>query len=365
MTRPDLPPLRQIKPLLKTIWKTKQLTNNGPFHRDLEARLCDFLQVEHISLFANGTLALIAALKALDISGEVITTPYSFVATTHALVWCNLQPIFVDISDVDFNIRPDLIESAISPATSAIVAVHTYGLPCDTSKIQGIAEKHDLKLIYDAAHAFGVKDGNGSILRHGDLSVVSFHATKIFNTFEGGAVICKNADIKRKLDLIKNFGFEDETTISLVGLNAKMNEFSAALGCLQLDGLKKVIRKCRKIDNIYRTNISTIKGLSAIATPAGARLNFSYFPIRVNDDYPLCRDLLYEKMKHNNIFCRRYFYPLISNLPMYRHLPSADHRNLPASNMLANTVLCLPIYSQLKKKQQQRIIKILRHPLGE
>jgi dTDP-4-amino-4,6-dideoxygalactose transaminase len=360
VTRPFLPPLAEFMPMLERIWSSRILTNNGPFHAELEARLAEFLEAPHLSLVTNGMLGLAAAVEAAGLRGEVVTTPYSFVATTHAVKLGQLAPVFVDISEDDLNIDPALIEAAITPRTSAIVAVHCYGNPCNVEAIQAIADRRGLKVVYDAAHAFGVRRKGRSVLPHGDFSILSFHATKAFNTFEGGAVVAGSAEGKRAVDSLRNFGIADEVTIPAVGTNAKMSEFNAALGVLQLDYFDSVREGRRAVDSRYRAALADIDGLDALAIPEGVEPNFSYFPVLVRDDYGLSRDALYDRLKSEQIYSRRYFYPLLSSLPMYRALPSAAAANLPVATRAAKQILCLPIYPGLDEADQDRIIRILR-----
>lgn len=360
VTQPSLPPLEEFLPYLEMIWESKVLTNGGPFHQELEKALCDYLGVEYISLFSNGTLALVTALKALQINGEVITTPYSFVATSHSLLWNGIKPVFVDIQPNSLNIDPNRIESAITPETSAILAVHCYGHRCDVEAIQKIAEMYNLKVIYDAAHAFGVSDQGGSILRHGDLSVLSFHATKVFNTFEGGAIVCQDAKVKKRIDSLKNFGFEDEVTVSALGINGKMSELNASFGLLQLKHIDAALVRRKEIDQAYRAGLDGVMGIVCLSGQEDSISNHSYFPILVTQDYSINRDALYQKLKDQNIFARRYFYPLISDFPMYQSIPSAHPENLPIADSVAKQVLCLPIYPSLCMEDQQRIIDIIR-----
>lgn len=347
VTKPTLPPLEEFIPYLQQIWNNKILTNGGPFHQQLERDLCDYLGVQHISLFSNGTLALVTALQALRITGEVITTPYSFVATSHSLLWNGIKPVFVDIDPHTLNLDPEKIEAAITPQTTAIMPVHCYGHPCDMEAIQKIADNYNLRVIYDAAHAFGVQDNGGSILRHGDLSILSFHATKVFNTFEGGAIICRDAKTKLRIDQLKNFGHVGETTVVAPGINGKMSEFNAALGVLQLKYVDQALAKRKEIDTIYRQRLKGIKGIHCLDDAGEKRANNAYFPILVEPAYPISRDDLYQKLKDNRIYPRRYFYPLISDFPMYRGLPSAHRENLPVATAAAQQILCLPIYPDL------------------
>ncbi len=356
VTQPSLPSLEEFIPYLEKIWDSKILTNSGPFHQQLEDALCEYLGVEYIALFTNGTLALVTALQTLRITGEVITTPYSFVATAHSLLWNGIKPIFVDIDQNTFNINPDLIEAAITPQTTAILPVYCYGYPCDVERIQTIADTYGLKVVYDAAHAFGVKDQGGSILRHGDLSILSFHATKVFNTFEGGAIICPDAKTKQRIDYLKNFGIADETTVIAPGINGKMNELQAAMGMLQLTHVDESIESRKDIDLFYRKELRNVDGITIPAKPATERHNFSYFPILIEADFPLSRDALYEKLKSEGIYSRRYFYPLITDFPMYRELPSASFENLTTALDVTQKIICLPIYPTLTSNEQQRII---------
>ena len=363
VTRPHLPPLEEFLPYLQGIWDRRILTNNGPCHRELETRLADYLGVEHISLFANGTLALVTALQALRITGEVITTPYSFVATSHALLWNGIKPVFVDIDPETLNLDPTRIEAAITPQTTAILPVHCYGRPCDVDAIQTIADNYGLRVIYDAAHAFGVQDIGGSILRHGDLSVLSLHATKVFNTFEGGAIVSPDARTKRRIDQLKNFGFVDETTVVAPGINGKMSEINAAFGLLQLEHIDAALARRAHIVGRYEVALASVPGISHVRSDAFRR-NHAYFPILVRRDYPLSRDALYQVLKDASIRARRYFYPLISSFPMYRALPSSDPALLPHANAIANQVICLPLYPDLPPEAQDRIIAIVAGAAG-
>jgi len=360
VTQPYLPPLEEFIPYLEKIWENKWLTNNGPFHQQLEQALCDYLGVEHLALFTNGTIALVTALQALRITGEVITTPFSFVATTHSLLWNGLTPVFVDIDPVTCNLDPEKIEQAITPRTTAIMPVHCYGTPCHVERIQAIADTYGLKVIYDAAHAFGVDYKNESLLNHGDLSVLSFHATKVYNTFEGGAIVCPDAKTKQRIDYLKNFGFADEVTVMAPGINGKMSEINAAFGLLQLKHVDAAIARRREIDALYRQGLSDVKGITCLPVPVDTEQTFSYFPILVDNDYLLSRDGLYSKLKEQNIHARRYFYPLISNMPMYRGFPSANQANLPVAELISQRVLCLPIYPDLVAAAQSHIIEIIR-----
>jgi dTDP-4-amino-4,6-dideoxygalactose transaminase len=359
ITRPLLPPLEQFLPYLEQMWSNKILTNGGPFHQELEQALCDYLGVKHIALFANGTLALITALQALRITGEVITTPYSFVATAHSLLWNGIKPVFVDIDPVTFNLDPEKIEAAITPQTTAIMPVHCYGHPCDVDRIQKIADNYGLKLIYDAAHAFGVQCQSGSVLEHGDLSVLSFHATKVFNTFEGGAIVCPNAKTKQHIDHLKNFGFVDEVTVVAPGINGKMSEINAAFGLLQLQNINEALQRRKAIDARYRENLAGIKGIHCLGNAGEKVANYAYFPILVRPEYSLSRDALYQKLRDNEVYARRYFYPLISDFPMYRGMPSAAPANLPVARKVASEVLCLPIYPTLSDEEMSFILELI------
>ncbi len=359
VTQPYLPPLDEFLPYLEEIWSNKILTNAGPFHQQLEGALCEFLGVEYISLFSNGTLGLVTALQALRVTGEVITTPYSFVATAHSLLWNGIKPVFVDVDPVSLNLDPSKIEAAITPQTTAIMPVHCYGHPCDVRAIQRIADNYNLRVIYDAAHAFGVQDKGGSVLRHGDLSVLSFHATKVFNTFEGGAIVCPDAKTKQRIDQLKNFGFVDEVTVVAPGINGKMSEINAAFGLLQLKHVDEVLRQRGEIDANYRRQLADAKGIVCLPDAGQRASNYSYFPILVQPEYPLSRDGLYQKLKDHGVNGRRYFYPLISDFPMYRGLPSAHRGNLPIATEAATKVLCLPIYPALSQADQQRVIDLV------
>ena len=360
VTQPHLPPLAELLPLLREIWDSKVLTNGGPFHARLERSLCDHLGVNQIALFANATIALLTALQALRVTGEVITTPYSFVATAHSLLWNGIKPVFVDIDPVTLNLDPSRIEAAITPQTTAILAVHCYGNPCDVSRLERIADAYNLRLIYDAAHAFGVRDSRGSILRHGDLSVLSFHATKVFNTFEGGAIVCRDARTKARIDHLKNFGFVDEVTVVAPGINGKMNEFQAALGLVQLREIDGLIEQRRAIDAQYRRGLTGVRGIRCVPRDDDTIANFGYFPVLVEAPYPLARDDLYERLKRHGVHGRRYFHPLISQFPMYRDLPSARPENLPIATRTAQQVICLPIYPHLAPADVDRIVSIVR-----
>ncbi len=355
VTKPSLPPLKDLVPYLEQIWDNKIVSNNGPFHKQLEDALCNYLGVPYISLVCNGTIGLIAALKALEIKGEVITTPYSFVATANSLIMNNLKPIFVDIDPETLNLDPKKIEREINENTSAIMPVHVYGHACDVEAINKIAKKYHLKVIYDASHAFGVKHHSSSLLNYGDLSVLSFHATKVFNTFEGGAIICQNANIKQKIDKIKNFGFSSETTIDQIGINGKMNEFSAALGLIQLNYIDANIEKRSIIDKSYRECLKNVQGIRCHILAENLQNNYSYFPIFVEDNYPLTRDQLYIKLKENGINGRRYFYPLITEFSIYNDAEVSLGDDLQFAQKVASQVICLPIYDSMDTK----IVKLI------
>ena len=359
VTRPHLPPLEEFTPLLEEIWKSGVLTNGGAFHQQLEAQLCAHLGVPTMALFSNGTIALITALQTLGIKGEVITTPYSFVATSHSLLWNNITPVFVDVDPDTLNLDPSQIEAAITPLTTAILPVHCYGHPCDVDGIGSVAQRHGLKVIYDAAHAFGVECANGSVLNYGDLSVLSFHATKVFNTFEGGGIVCPDAETKARVDKLKNFGHDGETVVVEAGINGKMSEINAAFGLLQLKHIDRALARRKKIDCAYRAGLKHVRGIRCLGDAGEKVANYAYFPILVGPDYALSRDDLYAKMKRLGVHPRRYFYPLISDFPMYRHLPSAARHRLPVAAEAADQVLCLPIYPDLEDDSVARIIEII------
>lgn len=361
VTQPFLPPLDEFIPYLEDIWERKWLTNNGHYHRQLESALASYLGVRHVSLFANGTLALVTALQALRITGEVITTPFSFVATTHSLWWNNIKPVFVDIDPVTYNLNPEKIEAAITPQTTAILPVHIYGYPCDAHSIQDVADSYGLKVIYDACHAFGVKMHGQSVLNYGDLSILSFHATKVFTTFEGGAIICRDEATKKRIDFLKNFGFAGETTVVAPGINAKMNEVQAAMGLLQLNYIDRNLDKRKKIAGLYRHGLEAVPGICCLQDIDGTTHNYSYFPIFIDQaEYGRSRDAVYEELKSRQILTRRYFYPLISQFPMYKGLESARPENLSVAEQAARQVLCLPMYPDLAHEQVFRIIDLIR-----
>lgn len=361
VTSPLLPNLDDFNEMLKQIWESKWITNNGSFHKQLEKELAAYLKVPYISLFTNGTLPLITALQALRITGEVITTPYSFVATTHALWWNGIKPVFVDIDPRTGNINPDKIEATITPKTTAIMPVHVYGKPCDTQRIQEIADQYGLKVIYDAAHAFGVEVNGESILNAGDLSTLSFHATKVYNTVEGGAMVMHDERMKKRIDYFKNFGFANETTVVGPGINSKMDEVRSAYGLLNLKQVDKAIEARHQVAIKYREALRDIEGITFFDDMPGVRHNYSYFPIFVDEKkYGMSRDELYFKMKEQNVLGRRYFYPLISEFSTYRGLESAKPENLPNAHKMANSVICLPMHHALSDEDIQRILNSIK-----
>lgn len=360
VTQPCLPPLDEFMPYLQQIWQNKWLTNNGPLHQQLEKELAEYLGVKHISVFSNGTLALITALQALNITGEVITTPFSFVATTHSLWWNKIKPVFVDIEPEYLNLDPAKIEAAITPQTTAIMPVHVYGNPCKVDEIQRIADKHGLKVIYDAAHAFGVKIDGNSVLNYGDLSVLSFHATKVYSTIEGGAIICHTEEMKHHIDNLKNFGFRGETVVEEPGINAKLNELQAAYGLLQLKYVDGFITRRKEITELYRSLLKDIPGIRCLDDMEGVTHGYSYFPILIDKDkFVKSRDELYEHLKSHNIYSRRYFYPLISSFEPYSKLESSNPYNLIIATKVADEVLCLPIYVELENSTLNLICTII------
>lgn len=357
VTKPFLPPLDEFIPYLQEIWHSGQITNNGAMHVRLERELADYLGVEHISLFNNGTIALLAAIKLLNLSGEVITTPYTFVATSHALIWNDITPVFADIDPLTFNLDPRKVEAAITERTTAIMPVHVYGAPCDVSAFEALADKHGLKLIYDAAHAFGVRHEGQSILRCGDASALSFHATKVFHTFEGGALVLKNAADKARVDQLKNFGFVSETQVDGVGINGKLNEVQAAMGLLHLKYIDHAIRERHIVGQLYSEKLSDVWGIT-IPDICQSSQNYSYFPILVNEGYPISRDELYEKLRSSGIMARRYFYPLVTNFDVYKEfLPAGSH--FPIAENVAARVLCLPIYPGMSEDDVRRVVSVI------
>lgn len=360
VTSPLLPDLDEFHEMLREVWESKWITNNGTFHKRLEAALCEYLKVPYISLFTNGTLPLITALQAMRITGEVITTPYSFVATTHALWWNGIKPVFVDIDPATGDIDPDKIESAITPKTTAIMPVHVYGKPCRTAEIKEIADKYGLKVIYDAAHAFGVEVGGRSILNEGDMSTLSFHATKVYNTIEGGALVMHDAETKKRIDYLKNFGFADEVTVVAPGINSKMDEVRSAYGLLNLKQVDKAIEARRRVAVRYREALKGVEGITYFDDMPGVKHNYSYFPIFIDADrYGMTRDEVYFSMRERNVLGRRYFYPLISTFSTYRGLDSARPENLPNAHRMADSVLCLPMHHALNDEDIDRVLNII------
>lgn len=376
VTSPLLPPFEEFTSYLRQIWDSKWITNNGQFHQQLEQALAEYLGVEFLSLFTNGTLPLITAFQTLGIhKGEVITTPYSFVATSHAIWWNGLKPVFVDIEEDTCGIDPSKIEAAITPNTVAIMPVHCYGKPCKTAEIDAIAKKHNLKVIYDAAHAFGVSENGQSVLKAGDISTLSFHATKVYNTIEGGALICHSAEMKYHVDNLKNFGFRGETTVVAPGINSKMDEIRAAYGLLNLRQVDAAIEARKQVAKQYVDALQDVQGIKIfqpmIDTLASSpnnlsphHLNYSYFPIFVDEaQYGISRDALYEKMKANNVLGRRYFYPLITDFEPYKDIPSANPANLPIANKIANQVICLPMHHALSDEDVKRVVECIIRPM--
>lgn len=360
VTSPLLPDLDELNEYLRDIWSRKWITNNGHYHRELEKALCEYLKVPYISLFTNGTLPLITALQALRITGEVITTPFSFVATTHSIWWNGIKPVFVDIDPSNCGMDPDKIEAAITPKTTAIMPVHCYGKPCDVKRIQEIADKYGLKVIYDAAHAFGVEVDGESILNAGDMATLSFHATKVYNTVEGGALVMHDEKTKQRIDYLKNFGFANETTVVAPGINSKMDEIRSAIGLLNLGQVDGAIAARRHVAKLYREGLRDVEGITYFEDMPGVRHNYSYFPIFVDaQKYGMTRDDLYQKLKDHNILGRRYFYPLISTFSTYRGLDSARPENLPVAHRIAEQVICLPMHHLLSDEDVERIVDIV------
>ncbi|MCQ2378321.1 MAG: DegT/DnrJ/EryC1/StrS family aminotransferase [Victivallaceae bacterium] len=360
VTQPSLPALEDFIPYLQKIWDSKWLTNNGEFHREFERRLAEYLGVKYVSLFTNGMIALQVGLQALRITGEVITTPFTFVATTHAIHWNNCKPVFCDIEPETFTMDPDKVEALITPQTTALMPVHVYGNPCDHEKLQKIADTYGLKLFYDAAHVFGVRKDGVSVCNWGDLSMLSFHATKVFNTFEGGALVTDDENMKKRIDFLKNFGFADEVTVVAPGSNGKMDEFRAAYGLLQLQIVDGEIAKRQKVAEFYREALKDVPGITMLYDLPGVRHNYAYFPILVDaEKYGITRDALYEKFKASGIMTRRYFYPLCSDFPTYRGLPSATAKNLPVATRVAQEILCLPMYADLTEEDLGKIIQFV------
>lgn len=360
VTSPLLPDLDEFTESLKQIWDSKWITNYGPFHKQLEEALRKYFKVPYISLFTNGTLPLLAALKVLDIKGEVITTPYSFVATSHSIMWSDIKPVFVDVDPITGNMDPGRIEEAITPRTAAIMPVHVYGQPCDTKRVQEIADKYGLKVIYDAAHCFGVEVNGESILNAGDISTISFHATKVFNTIEGGAMIMKSLEQKERVDRMSDFGFAGEIDIEGIGINAKLDEVRSAYGLLNLKKVDEAIEARHKVAEAYREALTDVPGIRLLKDMPGVRHNYGYFPIFVDaDKYGKTRDELYAKLKENGIYARRYFYPLISNIDVYKDIPSASPSNLSNANKLAEQVICLPIFDSMSLDHVDKILQVI------
>lgn len=357
VTQPVLPALDDFIPYLEQIWNNKILTNCGPLHQQLEKELCEYLGVPYISLFNNGTIALVTALQALDLSeGEVITTPYTFVATAHSIVWNKLKPVFVDIDPQTSNIDPEKVEQAITGKTIAIMPVHCYGIPCDVERLQQLADQNNLKLVYDAAHAFGVKHQGQSLLNYGDMSIISFHATKVFNTFEGGAIVCHSAEMKQRIDRLKNFGIVNEIMIEDISLNGKLSEVHAALGLLQLKTIDQTLQARKNIDQQYRELLANIKGICCIQRTATDVDNYAYFPIVISQPYPLSRDELFEKLKVRNVFARKYFYPIMTDLEIYQQYDAETQK----AQLLSQQVLCLPMYPTLTHEECKLIVNIIK-----
>ncbi|TAK40067.1 MAG: DegT/DnrJ/EryC1/StrS family aminotransferase [Lysobacteraceae bacterium] len=359
VTKPFLPPLAELMPALEQIWESRELTNGGVFHQRFERELATHLGVPFVSLFTNATLALVTTLQCLRVTGEVITTPYSFVATAHSLLWNGIEPVFVDIDRETLGLDVSRVEAAITPRTTAIMPVHVYGRPVDVDGLQRIADTYGLKIIYDAAHTFGARYRGESLAAHGDLAVLSFHATKVFNTFEGGAIVCRDVQTKQRIDFLKNFGFSDEVTVVATGINGKMSEFHAALGLVQLQHVSDCISKRAKIAARYDNAFSSVPGIEVLPVLPGYESNFSYYPIFVGPEYGTTRDLLYLRLREAGIYARRYFYPLISNFPMYRGRASAAKADLPVAHAVSESVICLPIYPELSGVDQQRVIDVV------
>lgn len=360
VTCPSLPPLDEFYAYLQDIWRSRMITNNGNFLQEFEKALAEYLGVRHLSVVANGTLALLIALKALEIEGEVITTPFSFVATAHSILWSGLTPVFADIDEQTFNLDPDRVEKVISPRTRAILPVHVYGNPCDVNGFKQLSKAHGLRLIYDAAHAFGVKWKGATILEYGDLSVLSFHATKVFNTVEGGAIISQNQAMKNRIDRMRNFGFSGETQVMGVGINAKMNELQSAYGLLQLKYIDRCVDQRKVLAARYLKDLSSVPGISVAGQLPDVDTNYGYLPIRVDREaYGKTRDQLYERLKSMNIFCRRYFYPLITAFSPYQEMVSAKRENLPVATKVAEQILCLPLFHDMEERTLNTITRII------
>lgn len=355
VTQPFLPPLEEFTPYLQAIWDSKFITNGGKFHQQLEGALAEYLGVKHLALVTNGTLGLVTALQALRIKGEVITTPYSFAATAHSILWNGLTPVFADVDPLTCNLDPDAVEAAITPQTTAIMPVHCYGTPCNVERIQRIADTYGLAVIYDAAHAFGVRYKGDSVLNHGDLSVLSFHATKVFTTIEGGAIVCADAKTKQRIDYLKNFGIADEVTVMAAGINGKMNEVQAAFGLMQLQHIDRLIERRGQIAALYQQRLGNVPGIRLLPTLDQTQANHSYYPVFFDAAFPVDRDTVYQRLRDQGVFARRYFFPLLSDMPMYRGLPSAARSHLPNAVKIAHQVLCLPIYPNLTDDEVHRV----------
>lgn len=364
VTEPSIPSLQDFLPYLESIWNKRRLTNHGPFHEQLENELCEFLGVKYLSLFCNGTTALNVAIRALDLSGDVITSPFTFPATTHALAWSNCDPVFCDIEPNSFNIDPKKVEAQITSKTSGIVATHVYGFPCQMEALQNICNQYNIKLIYDAAHAFNVKLNNTSILNAGNASILSFHATKVFNTIEGGCIITSDYELKKKFDSLRNFGYENESTIGSIGINGKMNELQAAFGLLSLKNAVDNITKRRRCFNQYSSALKNTMGITVPYPPPNLSHNYSYFPVLICDSFPVTRDDLYKIFRSNNILSRKYFYPLTSELAPYRKLHSSNQGNLSNASKVSSKILCLPIHSELTDSEVARVIAVIKSPLS-
>lgn len=362
VTSPLLPSLDDLNQELQKIWESRYITNNGTYHKKFERAVADYLGAPYVSLFANGTLALFTALRALKISGDVITTPYTFVATTHALNWNGINPVFADVDPVTGNLDPYRIEEAITPRTTAILPVHVYGTPCDTRRIREIADRHGLRVLYDGAHGFGVRTGEGSLLNEGDMSIVSFHATKVFNTVEGGAVIMHDREMKQQIDYMKNFGFANETTIVTPGINCKLDEIRSAYGLVNLRQVDWAIDARKSIALRYREELKEVEGISFLSDVPGVRHNYAYFPIFIDAAaYGMERDELYSMFRSRNILCRRYFFPLVSEVDPYTHLDSARPDNIPNAVRLSKSVICLPIHPYLSDDDLGRVIEVIKN----
>lgn len=362
VTRPILPAMSDILPLLEEIWTSRMLSNNGPMLQRLEASLAAYLGVKHVVVVCNASLGLVMALRHFGITGEVVTSPFSFLATSHAIRWAGAEPVFADIDPVTLNLDPAAVEARITPRTQAIMAVHCYGTPCDTEGLADVARRHGVRLIYDAAHAFGVRAAGRPLVAEGDLSVLSFHATKVFNTFEGGAIIAPDAATKAALYRLGNYGFVDDVTVEEIGLNTKMSELHAAMGLALLPQVDAAIAARNAVARRYWRGLAQVAGIRCVCPPDQPGHNSYAFPVRVGRGYPLTRDGLWQRLKDEDIFARRYFHPLISDLPQYAGLPSADPAGLPVAQAAAAEILCLPLYPDLAAADQDRIIAVMARP---